>query len=63
LLAACLVLGFALVVSWPGKSSPVLWIALRVTFLISMGFVGMFMVIAAKAREAGKQKMALAQKR
>jgi hypothetical protein len=31
--------------------------------IVPVGFVGMFMVIAAKAREAGKQKMALAQKK
>jgi hypothetical protein len=49
-----LVLGFALVVSWPRQSSPALWIAPALTFLILVGFLRMFMVIAAKAREAAK---------
>jgi len=53
-LAACLVLGCALVGSWPRKSSLGLWIVLGVTFLIPVGFLGMFMIIASKAREAAK---------
>jgi hypothetical protein len=54
-LAACVVLGCALVGSWPvgpGKSSLALWIVLGVTFLIPLGLIGLFMAMVAKLKEA-----------
>jgi hypothetical protein len=52
---ACVVLGCALVGSWPvgpGKSSLALWIVLGVTFLIPLGYVGFFMALVAKLKES-----------
>jgi hypothetical protein len=53
-LAACIVLGCAMVGSWPGKVSPIVWGALGVTFIVPVGFFAMFMVLAARLREAVK---------
>ena len=40
--------------SWLRKTSLALWIAFEATFLIPVGFLGMFTVLAAKLREAAK---------
>jgi hypothetical protein len=51
-LAACTVLGFALVRSWPGKESVVLWIFLLVTSVVPVGFFGLFYVLSSKLKAA-----------
>ncbi len=54
-LAACIVLGCALVRSWPGKGySPGFWVALLVTDLIPLGLLGLFLVAVARLKEAIK---------
>jgi len=49
-LAACIVLGCALVGSWPGKGSPVFWVVLLVTDLIPLGLLALFLGLVAKLK-------------
>jgi len=51
-LAASIVLGCALVGSWPGKGSPVFWVVLLVTDLIPLGLLALFLILVAKLKEA-----------
>lgn len=51
-LAACIALGLALVRSYPSKGPVALWVALIVTSVVPAGFIGIFIFLAAKLREA-----------
>lgn len=51
-LVACTILGCALVRSWPGKGSVVLWIFLLVTSVIPVGCFGLFYILSSKLKEA-----------
>lgn len=53
-LIACIVLGCALVRSWPGKSSGVLWIFLLVTSVIPVSLFGLYAFLLFKLREAAR---------
>jgi hypothetical protein len=52
-LVACVVLGYALVRSWPGNSSVALWVALVVTGVVPAVLIGLFVFLAAKLKELG----------
>ena len=53
-LVACTILGFALVRSWLGKSSVVLWVALLVTSVIPVGLFSLFAIMISKLKEAAR---------
>ena len=52
---ACIAIGFALVRSWHGKSSVILWVVLLVTSIIPVGWFGFiaFVIFKGKAIAAG----------
>jgi hypothetical protein len=49
-LVTCIVLGLALVRSWPGKPSPALWAALIVTSVVPLGLLRLVSIILSKAK-------------
>ena len=51
-LVASVVIGCALVRSWPSKSSVALWIFLLVTSIVPVGLFGLFYVLSSKLKEA-----------
>ena len=51
-LVACIVLGFSLVRSWPGKGSVIFWVALIATSVVPVGLFGLFVFIAYKLKDA-----------
>ena len=52
---ASLVIGYAIVLSWPGKFSPVFWVVLFVIDLIPIGALGLFLVLTAKLKQVSGQ--------
>jgi asparagine N-glycosylation enzyme membrane subunit Stt3 len=47
--AACFVLAFLIVKSWPGR--PIFWVTLAVTELLPVGLLAMFLALAARNKE------------
>ena len=54
-LVVCLVLGFAIARSWPGKFSPVFWVLLAVIDLVPAGMLSLFLVLLYKLKEVAGQ--------
>jgi hypothetical protein len=50
--AACLVIGWAIAASWPGKFSPTFWVVLAVIDLVPAGMLGLFLVLMSRLKEA-----------
>ena len=44
--AASVVIGWAIVASWPGRFSPAFWVALAITDLIPATLLGLFLLLA-----------------
>jgi hypothetical protein len=53
--AACMVIGWAIAASWPGKLSPAFWIVLAVIDLVPAGMLGLFLLILFKLKEVAGQ--------
>lgn len=51
-LVACMVLGYALVRSWPGKGSVIFWVALIATSLVPVGLFGLISILVYKLKDA-----------
>src|ERR1700682_3680231 len=49
--AACIVIGLAIVRSWPGKFSPAFWIVLAVIDLVPAGMLSLFLLMLFKLKE------------
>lgn len=48
--AASIVIGLAIVRSWPGRFSPVFWVVLVVMDLVPAGLLGLFLLVLSKLK-------------
>jgi hypothetical protein len=46
--AACIVIGWAIAASWPGKFSPTFWVVLAVIDLVPAGMLGLFLLLMSR---------------
>ncbi len=53
--AACMVIGWALARSWPGRFSPAFWVVLAVIDLVPAGMLGLFLLLMSKLKEVAGQ--------
>jgi hypothetical protein len=50
--AACLVIGWAIAASWPGRFSPAFWVVLALIDLLPAGLLGLVLLLVSRLKEA-----------